>query len=273
MTETAAATDWLKYWQDNQKSLFQAWAEGKVPAFPGAKMPQGKASGGNAIPPNAEAMGEFMKRSMEEWSALAQEAWTQSGRFEPDMLSKMFDPAEWRRAGTRFDMGLEKLTEGPTYATLYDMDRKILLAQKLWIDRTRDIEHYYEVVQGAWNRAYERFMKAIGEKTGAPITTGRELLDLWLATANQSLVEMHRSKEFLDAQRRMTRSSTDYRLAEQEIAEAFCEMHHIPTRTEMDEMQRAVTELRREVRALKRGNADAAAPAKTAAKKRARKKR
>ena len=62
--------------------------------------------------------------------------------------------------------------------------------------------------------------------------------------ANKALLEMHRSEEFLEAQRRMTRSSTEYRLAEREIAEAFCEMHHIPTRTEMDEMQRAVTELR-----------------------------
>jgi hypothetical protein len=277
MTETATATtDWLKFWQDNQKSLFQAWAEGKVPSFPGMKMPEGtKATDGKAAdtvaPPNAEAVGDLMKRSMEEWAALAQEAWTQSGRFEPDMLRKVFDPAEWRRAGTRFDMGLEKLTEGPTYATLYDLDRKIIQAQKLWIDRTRDIENYYEVVQGAWNRAYERFMKSIGEKDGPPIRSGRELLDLWLATANQSLVEMHRSKEFLDAQRRMTRSSTDYRLAEQSIAEAFCEMHHIPTRTEMDEMQRAVTELKREVRALRR-EAEPAAPArKPAAKKRAKK--
>ena len=50
----------------------------------------------------------------------------------------------------------------------------------------------------------------------------------------------------------MTRSSTEYRLAEREIAEAFCEMHHIPTRTEMDEMQKAVTELKRELRAVRR---------------------
>jgi polyhydroxyalkanoate synthesis regulator phasin len=32
-------------------------------------------------------------------------------------------------------------------------------------------------------------------------------------------------------------------------------MHHIPTRTEMDEMQRVVTELRRELRAMKREKA------------------
>jgi polyhydroxyalkanoate synthase subunit PhaE len=279
MSEPGTANDWVQFWQKNQKNLFQAWAEGKMTAFPGLK-PEDAAKGGNvgaaSAKPGAggpDAMGDLMKRTMEEWAALAQEAWTQSGRFEPDMLMKAFDPAEWRRAGSRFNMGLEKLTEGPTYATLYDMDRKILMAQKLWIDRTRDIEQYYEIVQGAWNRAYERFMKAIGEKDAAPIKSGRELLDLWLATANTALVEMHRSKEFLDAQRRMTRSSTDYRLAEQGIAETFCEMHHIPTRTEMDEMQRSVTELKRELRTMRRNEAEAAAAAKPAARKRAKKRR
>jgi hypothetical protein len=275
VSEAAAANDWVRFWSENQKNLFQAWAEGKAPSFPGmpgfgaaaAAMGAGKSPEG-ATP---DAMGELLKRSMEEWAALAQEAWSQTGRFDAEAMKRVFDPAEWRRAGTRFDMGLEKLTEGPTYATLFDLDRKILKAQKLWIDRTRDIEHYYEVVQGAWNSAYERFSKSLNDKDGPPIQSGRALLDLWLAIANTALVEMHRSKEFLDAQRRMTRSSTDYRLAEQGIAEAFCEMHHIPTRTEMDEMQRSVTELKRELRTLRRSGTEAAAakpPPRKPAKKR-----
>ena len=35
MSEPGTANDWVRFWQDNQKSLFQAWAEGKPPAFPG----------------------------------------------------------------------------------------------------------------------------------------------------------------------------------------------------------------------------------------------
>ncbi len=58
-------------------------------------------------------------------------------------------------------------------------------------------------------------------------------------------------RRFLEAQRKMTRSSAEYRLQEREIAEVFCEMHHIPTRSEVDELQRTVIELRRELRALK----------------------
>jgi polyhydroxyalkanoate synthesis regulator phasin len=114
-------------------------------------------------------------------------------------------------------------------------------------------------------------MKALNDPKGAPIESGRGMLDLWLATANKSLVEMHRSDQFLEAQRRMTRSSTEYRLAEREIAEAFCEMHHIPTRTEMDEVQRTVTELRRELRAAKQPPQPAAPAARKPAAKRKRK--
>jgi len=232
--------EWLKFWTENQKSLFQGWAEGKAPPPFAASSTTG-----------ANPFADFFRQSSEQWSAFAKDALAGKGGFDPEAMKKFFDPAEWKRAGTNFDVGLEKLTEGPTYATLFDLDRKILDAQKLWMDRVRDTEAYLEVVQGAWTRAFERFMKSVSDANAPPLESGRAVLDLWLSIANAALVEMHRSKAFLEAQRRMTRSSAEYRLAEQEIAEAFCEMHHIPTRTEMDEVQRAVTELRREVRALK----------------------
>jgi polyhydroxyalkanoate synthesis regulator phasin len=250
--------EWLKFWNENQKSLFQAWSEGKPSPFAMHGEP----------PPGTEVMSDLMKRSMEDWASLAKDAWSQGGKFDADAMRKLFDPAEWKRAGSHFDMGLEKLTEGPTYATLWDLDKKMLNTQKLWVERARDVEQYWEVIQAAWSRALERFMKQLGDPKAEPIESGRQMLDAWLATANGSLVEMHRSKAFLEAQRRMTRSSTEYRLAEREIAEAFCEMHHIPTRTEMDEMQRVVTELRRELRAMKRVKKPEAAVARKPAAKR-----
>ena len=249
MTGMEQGNEWLKYWTDNQKSLFQAWAEGRPPPFAVQGEP----------PPGAEAIGDLMKRTMEEWSSLAKDAWAPSGRFDAEAMKKLFDPAEWKRAGSHFDIGLEKLTEGPTYATLWDLDKKMLNTQKLWVERARDVEQYWEILQVAWNKALERFMKALNDPKGEPIKSGREMIDVWLANANATLLEMHRSAEFLEAQRRMTRSSTEYRLAEREIAEAFCEMHHIPTRGEMDEVQRTVTELRRELRALKRASQEAPA--------------
>jgi polyhydroxyalkanoate synthase subunit PhaE len=240
--------EWMKLWSENQKSLFDAWVQGKPPpfAFRGEAPPAGDGM------KQAAQISDLMRQSMQQWAEYAGGAWTKGSGIDPEAMKKLFDPAEWKRAGSHFDMGLEKLTEGPTYATLWDLDRKMLAMQKLWVERAKDGERYWDVVQRAWTKALERFMKVAADAKAEPITSGRQLLDLWLATANKALVEMHRSGEFLEAQRRMTRSSTEYRLAEREIAESFCEVHHIPTRTEVDELQKTVAELRRELRALKR---------------------
>jgi polyhydroxyalkanoate synthase subunit PhaE len=192
---------------------------------------------------------------MEAWMTFAQQGSPETGRviFDASTMQKLFDPAEWAKASAGgFDFALEHLAEGPTYATLWDLDRKILNAQKLLAERTKEIANYHAIVQAAWMKAFQRFVKELSNPAGAPIKSGREMIDLWIKVANETLIEMHRSQEFLEAQRRMTRSGTEYRLAEREIAEAFCEMHHIPTRTEVDEVQRIVCELRRELRRLRR---------------------
>jgi hypothetical protein len=40
------------------------------------------------------------------------------------------------------------------------------------------------------------------------------MTDRWLEVANETLIEVHRSDEFVEAQRRMLRSASDYRLQE-----------------------------------------------------------
>ena len=248
--------DWLdqtsklmKSWNEQGQSLFQTWAEGLK-----KKEPTNFAAKG-VLPDNMQGplsqMTEFFNKSLEQWSALSQ--WPKDGKggVDANVLSKLFDPAEWGRAGAGgFDLALEHLTEGPTYATLWDLDRKLLNAQRLSQQRLRDLAAYQAIVQDAWRSASERFFRKLSDASQPPIASARALLDLWVATANETLTEMHRTPKFLEVQRNVTRSSVDYRLQEREIAETFCEVHHIPTRSEVDELQRTVVELRRQVRAL-----------------------
>ena len=256
-------TDWFKFWADNQKKFLESWTQagaGNAFALPVADKAVDKAQ--------PLAVDELFKRPMEQWASIAKSAWSPEKGFDPEAMKQFFNPDEWRRAGSIFDLGIEKLTEGPNFATLWDLDRKILNAQKLWLQRTKDAEDYAAVIRSAWNTAFERFMAALNDTKGAPITSGRGLLDLWLENANAALVAMHRSKEFLEIQRRMTRSSAEYRLKEREIAEAFCEVHHMPTRTEMDEVQRELAQLRRTMRLAQQQGArsfSARLPAKDAA--------
>lgn len=252
------ASNLMQSWGEQHQNLFRTWAEnfkGQADPATSASAPTGGM--GNAVE-MAQAqfgqMAELFKKSMEGWAALAQAPADAKGGLDASVLKKLFDPAEWGRAGNGgFDLALEHLTEGPSYATLWDLDRKLLKAQRLSQARMQDIAAYQMIVQAAWNTAFEKFVKALGDSKGEPLQSARDFLDLWIATANDVLLEMHRTPKFLEAQRKVTRSSAEYRLQEREIAEVFCEMHHIPTRTEMDEVQRTVVELRRELRALKSG--------------------
>jgi hypothetical protein len=146
------------------------------------------------------------------------------------------------------DRAIEHLIEGPSYATLWTLDRKMLKAQALRAAVGARPRRVAIADAGRVERGTKRFLREVNAADGTPIKSWRELTDLWVDIANATLTETHRTPEFLEAQRRLTRSSTDCRLQEREIAEAYCEIHHIPTRTEVDELQRSVYELRRDLR-------------------------
>src|SRR4029453_5014005 len=87
---------------------------------------------------------------------------------------------------------------------------------------------------------------------GEALESWREVLALWVETANEVLLETQRSEAFLTTQRDLIKASGDLRLAQQDLAEFYSEMFGYPTRTELDDVHRTVTELRRELRAFKR---------------------
>jgi len=251
------AGEMYKQWTDQQQALLRAMSAGGglfgIGGTPTVNAPADASEGLR----KAQAL---WQSSMDQWVALAKQALPQSA-ITGESLQALFDPSQWAPAGLGpLDAAIEHLVEGPSYATLWTLDRKILRAQKLRTEWAKDLAAYQVLMHGAWNEAVKRFLVAINDAQGSPITSWRELTDVWIDIANNTLVETHRTPEFLEAQRRLTRSGAECRLQEREIAEAFCEMQQIPTRTEMDEVQREVYELRRRLRALEKRGAPAAVP-------------
>ncbi|WP_321794927.1 poly(R)-hydroxyalkanoic acid synthase subunit PhaE [Caballeronia sp. J97] len=243
-------------WADGWLAMQQAFIKSMSPSAVASTSEGIRAE--DARPPMQEQFADLQetwKESIEKWTSFVQsgassEAWT------PQMLGEMFSPARWSGRGAgAFDASLQHVIEGPKYATLYDLDRKVAELQKKAIERDNALLAYQAIVQRAWNTALERFMKSLSSAgEGAP-ATWRGLTDRWLKVANETLIGVHRSEAFVDAQTRMLRAASDYRLKERAIAESWCEAYHIPTRTEVDEIQRTVTELRRQIRLLQRQNA------------------
>ena len=191
--------------------------------------------------------------SAAKWSEFVRQA-SQDELGDPAKLREVFAPASWARFGSGpLDGELRRFLEGPRYALLWDLDRKMLELQQLTLQRDRDVAAYQAVLQKAWNLAYERFARAVSTGAeGVRRRTWRSMVDQWLAVANDTLTELYRTEEFLAAQRRALRSASDRHLKEREIAEAWAEAAHLPTRSEVDELQREVVELRRELRLLRR---------------------
>ena len=82
--------------------------------------------------------------------------------------------------------------------------------------------------------------------------SGRVLLELWTTTANGVLLEAQRSEPFLKSQAAMIRAGSELRLAQRGLAERLAAQFDMPTRTEMNDLLRTVTELRRELRKVRR---------------------
>src|SRR5258705_3231086 len=165
------------------------------------------------------------------------------------------------------DQALQQLSEGPRLADLWDTERKMLNVFNAWAAlRQRSLEHNTIMLE-AWLQAAVKLAENLNkrERTEA-LGSWRELLALWVETANTALLETQRSDAYLKSQREILKASTDLRLAQQEIAAFYSEMFGYPTRAELDDVHRTVTELRRELRAAQRASR-VAAKAKTTPEK------
>jgi poly[(R)-3-hydroxyalkanoate] polymerase subunit PhaE len=170
------------------------------------------------------------------------------------MLAKIFDPRGWLGATNEVDQTLQRMAEGPQLADLWNTERKFIAVFNAWTAMRRHSLEHNKVVLEAWMKAAGAFAKLLNERAdkGEALESWREVLALWVETANEVLLETQRSEAFLSTQRDLVKASSELRLAQQELAEFYSEMFGYPTRTELDDVHRTVTELRRELRAFKR---------------------
>jgi class III poly(R)-hydroxyalkanoic acid synthase PhaE subunit len=225
-----------------------------------------KAGGATPAQPNLfdpAAMGQANEAFGRMWSSAAELSQTfarnlQQGK-APDplvsgLLGRIFDPSAWFAGSDGMDAALNRLAQGPRLADMWNTERQMLAVFNAWIAlRRRSLEHNTVMLE-AWLQAAGSFAKLLHEKAERKEALGswRDVLALWVDTANKVLLETQRSEPYLKSQRELLKASTDLRLAQQEVAAFYSEMFGYPTRGELDDVHKALTELRREVRALER---------------------
>jgi hypothetical protein len=228
----------------------KAAASGKIPMLP--TMPADLSAG-------AAELAQTSKSVMDLWSA----ATTVCARLATSIpaapgadgiveatFRKMADPRAWIAGTGEIDEVLGRMAEGPRFADMWEAERRYAGVLQAWMNlRRRSLEHNAVTLE-AWLRAGRRFT---GQLAGdAKTLDAKSALALWVETANRELLETQRSERFLQTQAAMIRATTELRLSQQDLVEHIGKQYGFPTRTELDDVHRTVTELRRELRAMRR---------------------
>ncbi len=255
--------DMSKRWRelyDQQAELARSWADGQ------AKL-AGTLTGavpGEGAKAEAEAMAELWRSWLALGGSLGGSLGTMPGSGEPgriagETLGRFLDPVSLALVGgSQVGETIRRLTEGPRLADLGTIERRMARVMELWFAVQQRARAYEAVVAGAWMEANKRFAAEYQERVraGTAPTAPKEALKLWLDTANRSLLETHRSEQFLEAQGELLRHGMDFLLTEREMVESLVEPAGLPTRSELDEVHRSVLDLKRRVRALEKAAKD-----------------
>lgn len=172
-----------------------------------------------------------------------------------EMLARILDPRAWLSTSNDLVHSLDRFAEGPRLADLWENERRLAAVLKAWVDLRKASLDHHTILLDAWMRAAGAFSRRLNEKaeTGEELESWRQILALWVETANEEILHTQRTEGFLEAQRELLNAATELRLAQRECARYYSDTLGLPTREELDDVYRTVTELRRELRALKRG--------------------
>jgi len=169
-----------------------------------------------------------------------------------EKLKRLLNPETFLRSGVdEINQVFKRFAEGPDFADIGVLEKKFMRTSQDWLDLRDASAEYQTIITKAWTQAFDLYVQEVSQYSNEDAVDTHEMMQLWLKIANNSLIQVQRSEEFLLAQRKLFKTNTQYKLKQREIIEAWCESLTMPTRTEVDDLHRMVYELRREVRQLK----------------------
>jgi poly[(R)-3-hydroxyalkanoate] polymerase subunit PhaE len=191
-------------------------------------------------------------QTMAESSSRMVEAW--SGSMAPFMLARLSEKPAGFGDGNELSAAIERMAQGPRFADVWDIDRKMALAFGAWIEMRQRLASYNAVASAPWTEAWKRYLETMSATgtSATPHPGWREAFAKWSEISNEELIRNQRTDGFLQAQKALLQAGLQLRSRQDDVAEAASVMLGLPTRKDFDDVTRQLTELRREVRALGR---------------------
>jgi class III poly(R)-hydroxyalkanoic acid synthase PhaE subunit len=191
-------------------------------------------------------------QTMAESSDRMAQSWSSS--MVPFMMDRMSEKPMGFGDGNELSEAIERMSQGPRLADAWDIDKKLALAFRAWIDMRQRLAAYNAIASAPWSNASKRFFEAISETKDSDTSqqNWRKAFALWSEISNEELIRNQRSSDFLQVQKELLQAGLQLRSRQDDLTESLSEMFGLPTRREFDEVTRQLTELRRELRALSR---------------------
>lgn len=171
-----------------------------------------------------------------------------------EMLERIANPRYWLAGTPEMDDVLARMVDGPRLADLFDVERRYGNVMRRWTELRRTGFEHQRVLLESWMQTSHKFMTELAGRSGAdgkPLEI-KQVVALWTEIGNRQMLETQRSDAFLRTQRDTIRASTELRIAQAELSEHIGKQYGLPTRTEMDDVHRTMTEMRRELRRTRR---------------------
>ena len=146
---------------------------------------------------------------------------------------------------------MNRLTQAPTFAQLWDMDQKLAGLSAAWLRLHEANAAYHALVARGWSTAQRNLLTKAPPAQGKP-ADWRAGTDAWLAELNAALLELMRGDEYLALQKRLLDAGLQVREQLRKLGEDLAEWFQLPSRNEVDDLARALTNLRRELRRERR---------------------
>ena len=258
---------------EQQAELAQSWVDGQA-KLAGTLAEAGRAT---ARPASGPMPRPWPSCGAPGWRSAARSAPPCPGMAEPgqiagETLGRFLDPMSLALVGgSQVGETIRRLTEGPRFADLGAIERRMGKVMELWLQVQQAARAYEAVVAGAWARGQpalrHRVPGAGPGRQGAEPAEGRAQA---LARHRQPDAARDPSLRAVPRAPRASCCATAWTSCwpSARWSRALVEPAGLPTRTEIDEVHRSVHELKRRVRALEKAGAAAEPPQRPASPRR-----
>jgi len=237
--------DLYKLWAESAQS-YQKIGQDMADAWVRAVEPQKSAMDEGMV-----AWSEFVKAWAPGWDPASAALGIRDNAAAQNIFFQAFDPAAWMsQAPDQMRKILEQFTSLPQFADfkIPGMDQAELAED--YMAYSQAAQDFGKVMQDAWLRAFSDFKDSYGDIDWQTADMD-ELTKSWLKTADGELLRTQASRGFMDAQKAMIQASTQLKKRQSEMANKWAKEIGLPTQDDVDDLARIISDLRRELRAVK----------------------